>query len=304
MKKRIIMTGGSGIAGKWVLRHLVEECGHEVLNVDRTPMIDPPGSTRTLITDLTDPGQVFNALSSTTAGNIFDEDISPKPVDCVIHFGAVPRGMIIPDCETFRNNMVSCWNVLDTAAKLGIPKIILASSESTYGQCFPDKPVDPVYLPLNEEYPCDPHDTYGTAKLMSETLAKSYHSRFGIDMYCLRIGNVVDDNDYAQFPKLLKMPEFKRRICWSYIDVRDLATAVAKCVEIDGLGYTVMNVAADDSASNIPTMELIKRFMPNVPLKEEFPGHKSLLSNKKIRETLHWEPTHNWRDFVDPSCYE
>ena len=304
MGKRIIMTGGSGIAGKWVLRYLVEECGHEVLNVDRVPMANPPGRTRTLITDLTDPGQVFSALSATTTGNIFDEDISPKPVDCVIHFGAVPRGMIIPDCETFRNNMVGCWNVLDTAAKLGIPKIILASSESVYGQCFPDRPVDPVYLPLNEEYPCDPHDTYATAKLMSETLAKSYHTRFGIDMYCLRIGNVTDDNDYKQFPDLLKRPEAKRRICWSYIDVRDLATAVAKCVEIDGLGYTIMNVAADDSSSIVPTMDLIKRFMPNVPLKEEFPGTKSLLSNKKIKETLNWEPKHNWRDYVDRSCWE
>lgn len=303
MKKRIIMTGGSGIAGQWVLRHLVENCGHEVLNVDQKNMIDPPGDTRTLITDLTNGGQVFSALSSTTTGNIFDEDISPKPVDCVIHFGAVPRGMIITDSELFRNNMIACWNVLDTAARLGIPKVILASSESVYGQCFPDRPIDPFYLPLTEDYPCNPVDTYGTAKLMSETLAKSYHDKFGIDMYVLRIGNVVDDNDYKQFPELLKKPERKRRVLWSYIDVRDLSTAVEKCVEKDGLGYTVVNIAGEVSASNIPTKDLVKRFMPNVEIRENIDGFKSLLSNKKFKDQFGWEPKYDWRDYVDSSNY-
>jgi len=142
--KRIMMTGGSGIAGHVVLQHLVEDCGYEVLNIDAKLPADPPANTRTLITDLTDAGQVFSALSGTTTGDIFNEDIGPKPVDCLIHFGAVPRGMIIPDSELFRNNMLALFNVLDTAAKIGIPKIILASSESVYGQCFPNTPVDPA----------------------------------------------------------------------------------------------------------------------------------------------------------------
>ena len=297
MKKRIIMTGGSGIAGKWVVNHLVEK-GYELLNVDRVPLQNPPPRTRTLITDLTDPGQVFNALSATTTGHVFDPSLKPRPVDCVIHFGAVPRGMIIPDCETFRNNLLSAYNVFDAAAKLGIKKVIFASSESIYGIVFPDEYATPVYFPLDEEYPCHPMDTYATAKLMSEVLAQSYHARFGMDIYGLRIGNVVDDNDYLDFPACFKNPEFKRRICWSYIDVRDLANAVELAVEKDGLGYITMNVAADDVASDIPTAELLRRYYPNVPLKHEFGEFEALLGNKKIKEVLGWKQQHYWRDHV------
>lgn len=295
--KRIIMTGGSGIAGKWVLAHLVEK-GYEVLNVDRVAMENPPFRTRTLITDLTDSGQVFNALSATTTGHIFDQSIAPKPIDCVIHFGAIPRGMIVPDCETFSNNLLSAFNVLDAAAKLGIKKVIIASSEAVYGIVFSEEYAKPAYFPLDEAYPCNPMDTYGTAKLMSEILAKSYHTRQGMDVYALRIGNVVDDDDYKEFPQHFKTPEFKRRICWSYIDVRDLANAVELAVEKDGLGFVTMNVAADDVASDIPTAELLKRYYPDVPLEHKMGEFESLLSNRKIKETLGWKPEHNWRDYV------
>ncbi len=56
MTKRVIVTGGSGLAGKWVVENLVEH-GHEVMNLDRVPMAKR--TARTLITDITDAGQVF-----------------------------------------------------------------------------------------------------------------------------------------------------------------------------------------------------------------------------------------------------
>ena len=61
MKKRIVFTGGTGKAGRHVVPYLVEQ-GYEVLNVDLKPL-DIPG-VNTLITDITDSGQVFNALTS------------------------------------------------------------------------------------------------------------------------------------------------------------------------------------------------------------------------------------------------
>ena len=59
MGKRIMFTGGSGKAGRHVVQYLVER-GHQVLNIDTKPLDNP--KVRTLITDITDSGQVFNAL--------------------------------------------------------------------------------------------------------------------------------------------------------------------------------------------------------------------------------------------------
>jgi nucleoside-diphosphate-sugar epimerase len=102
MKKRIIVTGGSGMAGKWVVKDLVDN-GYEVLNLDRVPMANL--IVHTLITDLTDASQVFNALASTTTEHEFDDSIRPLPIDAVVHFAAIPRTMTYPENEIFRINV-------------------------------------------------------------------------------------------------------------------------------------------------------------------------------------------------------
>ena len=128
MSKNIIVTGGSGMAGKWVVKDLLEH-GHRVMNLDRTVL--QGSQARTMITDLTDAGQVFNALASTTVRHEFSPSIKPEPIDAIIHFAAIPRIMTHPDNEVFRINVMSTYNVLDAAAKYGIKKIIIASSETT-----------------------------------------------------------------------------------------------------------------------------------------------------------------------------
>src|SRR5262245_2438147 len=133
MAKNIVVTGGSGMAGKWVVRELLEH-GHQVLNLDRAMLRDSPA--RTLITELTDAGQVFNALRTTTAPNDLGKSIEPDTIDAVVHFAAIPRIMTHPDNEVFRINVMSTYNVLDAATKYGIRKVIIASSETTYGICF------------------------------------------------------------------------------------------------------------------------------------------------------------------------
>ena len=295
MKKNIIVTGGSGMAGKWVVKDLLEQ-GHQVMNLDRTVL--QGSEARTLITDLTDSGQVFNALCSTTVRHEFSETIRPAPIDAIIHFAAIPRIMTHPDNEVFRINVMSTYNVLDAAAKYGIKKVIIASSETTYGLVFANEYRMPEYFPLDEEYPCNPMDSYAMSKIINENTAKAFQARTGSDIYCLRIGNVIDPVDYAKFPEYFKDPGFRRRIAWSYIDARDLATAARLGVEKNGLGFQVMNVAADDVSSDLPTAELLKRFYPNVPLKKPLGEFETLLSNEKIKRLLGFEQQYNWRDHL------
>ncbi|MGH6806869.1 MAG: NAD-dependent epimerase/dehydratase family protein, partial [Ensifer adhaerens] len=153
MTKRIIFTGGSGKAGRHVVQYLVER-GHQVLNLDTRPLDNP--NVRTLITDITDSGQVFNALSSYTGLHEFDPSLRPQPIDAVVHFAAIPRIMIAPDNELFRVNALGTYNVIEAAVKLGIRKVVIASSETTYGLVFANEPRSPAYFPLDEEYDVDP----------------------------------------------------------------------------------------------------------------------------------------------------
>jgi nucleoside-diphosphate-sugar epimerase len=295
--KRVMFTGGSGKAGRHVVQHLVEH-GYQVLNLDTKPLDNP--NVRTLITDITDSGQVFNALSSYMGLHEFDPSLRPQPVDAVVHFAAIPRIMITPDNEVFRVNTMGTYNVVEAATKLGIRKIIIASSETTFGLVFNYEPRDPVYLPLDEEYPVDPPDSYALSKVCNEKTAQAFATRTGADIYAIRIGNVIEPQEYANFPKFFADPGFRKRIMWSYIDARDLGQLVRLGIEKDGLGFQVFNAAQDDCSSDLPTAELLRRFYPKVPVKGELGEYETLLSNRKARQMLGFRPEHSWRKYVQP----
>ena len=290
--KRIVFTGGTGKAGKHAVRYLLDE-GHQVLNLDIKPLDDP--RVRTLVTDITDSGQVFNALSSTLELHEFAPDLRAPKIDAVVHFAAIPRIMIVPDNEVFRINTLGTYNVVEAAAKLGVPKVIVASSETTYGLVFSNTARDPKYLPLDEEYPVDPMDSYALSKICNEHTAHAFAQRYGIDIYAIRIGNVIEPHEYSKFPAFFADPAGRKRITWSYIDARDLGQLVDRAIATDGLGFQIFNAAQDDCSSDLPTAELLRRFYPEVPIKRPLGEFETLLSNAKAREMLGFRPEYSWR---------
>ncbi len=295
MKKRIVFTGGSGKAGRHVVRYLVDQ-GHEVLNVDLTPL-DLPG-VNTLIADIADSGEMFNALSMHFGFGGYETGKGPAPIDAVVHFAAVPRVLIRPDNETFRINTIGTYNVIEAAVKLGIRKVIVASSETTYGVCFAEGDKDFHHFPLEEDYDIDPMDSYGLSKVLNEKTARAFAMRSGADIYALRIGNVIEPHEYDQFPAFIANPMSRKRNAWSYIDARDLGQIVDLAIAKDGLGFQVFNAVNDTITATEPTAEFLAKYCPTTKVTRELGKFEAPLSNRKAREVLGFREEHDWRKYV------
>ena len=292
---RVFFTGGSGKAGKWAIRHLLEQ-GHRVTNVDRVPSgLD----CSELLLDLCDAGQVIGAMSQFIESAELDEGTGVPKYDAVVHFAAIPRVMIGTDGECFRQNTLSTYNVIEAAVKLGIPKVIFASSETTYAICFADGDLKPDFVPVDETHPTVPHDSYAMSKVCNEVTAKSFQARTGADIYGLRINNVIEPNEYAEmFPAFLEDPSLRRRNIFAYIDARDLGHMVDCCLKTDGLGYDVFNVSNDGSSVGITSKEVLKRFYAGVEVRSEMEPNETFYSNKKAKKLVGFAPKHSWRDVL------
>ncbi len=295
---RIFFTGGSGKAGRHVVSHLAEQ-GHQVTNADLTPLGHPDVSDLTV--DLTDAGDVYSALAGLANLDELELDAVPS-YDAVVHFAAIPHIGLKTDAATYATNILSTYNVLEAATRLGVPKVVFASSETTYGICFAQGERKPLYVPVDEEHPTVPEDSYAMSKVASETTARSFQARTGSDVYGLRINNVIEPHEYAElFPPFLDDPSLRRRNIFAYIDTRDLGQMVQRCLETDGLGYEVFNVANADMSVAATTDEVIDAFYAGVEVRRAMGRDETFYSIDKARDLLGFDPQHSWRDVLtDP----
>ncbi|MBV2359011.1 NAD(P)-dependent oxidoreductase [Thalassococcus sp. CAU 1522] len=293
---RILFTGGSGKAGRHAITYLAEQ-GHRVLNVDRVPL-DMPGVETRLI-DLTDAGQVYDTMLSYAGFDELEPGTGVPRFDAVVHFAAIPRILVTSDNECYRVNTLSTYNVIDAALKFGVRKIVFASSETTYGTCFADGTRKPDYLPLDEDHPTIPEDSYAMSKVVNEVTARSFQRRSGADIYGLRINNVIEPHEYAQkFPAYLADPALRLRNFFAYIDARDLGQMVDCCLRTDGLGFEVFNVSNDDHSVAETSQALIDRFYTGVDVRD-VTETGTFYSNAKAKRLLGFAPRHSWRMYVE-----
>jgi len=272
---RIVVTGGSGKAGRWVVRDLREH-GHDVLNVD----VVHDGSAHGLcvVTDLTDLGQVHDVL---------------RGADAVVHLAAIPAPEIRPEGETFRINTLSTWNVFHAAASAKLGRVVWASSETVLGLPF-DRPPD--FAPIDETITPRPESSYALSKLVGETLAEQVNRQTGIPFVGLRISNIMEPPDYARFESWQDDPRVRKWNLWGYVDARDVATACRLAVEGSTTGAEIAIVAAADTAMRRPSMELLAEIYPDVPLRRDISGRETLLAIDHARDLLGYEPAHSWLD--------
>lgn len=276
--KKVIVTGGSGKAGRAVVRDLVEH-GYEVLNVDIAPSRDSVAPF--LKADLTDLGQAIDSL---------------RGAEAVVHLAAIPAPGLQTDEVTFRVNMSSTYNIFSAAVTLGLKRVVWASSETTIGLPFDRE--QPAYAPIDEAHPPYPESSYALSKILSEEMARQFHRWTGIPFIGLRFSNIMEIEDYQRFPGYWTDARLRKWNLWGYVDARDVAQSCRLGLESSFNGVDHFMIAAGDTCMTRKNSELMAEVFPNVHLHEDVGDFETLLSVKKAGEILGYKPQHSWREHV------
>lgn len=280
---KVLVTGGSGKLGKFVIQHLIE-AGWDVVSVDQMRHPDP--KVKSTIADFRDAGAVFDLVTGVNERH--------QELDAIVHLAAIPAPGIASDKATIDNNFNSTLNIFMAARNAGIKKIVFASSETVLGLPF-DTP--PPYVPVDEECETRPESFYALTKVLEERMAQEF-CRWDKDlsMIGLRFSNVIDPSDYPEFEAFQSDPSMRKWNLWGYIDARDGALAVQRALEYSQPGFEPFIIASPDTVMRAPNSELLAKLFPDVPLKREITDHETLLGIDKARKLLGYDPRHNWRD--------
>ena len=279
----LAVTGGSGKLGRTVVREL-RAAGHTVINLDATGERGPDF----VRVDLTDYGQTVDAIMGV--------DDKHDGFDAIVHLAAIPAPGILSDVETFHNNIRVTYNVFQAARRAGIRNVVYASSETVLGLPFD---VPPPYIPVDEDYPARPESTYSLVKHLEEQMAiELVRWDPELKIVALRFSNVMDPEDYAEFPTFDQDARARKWNLWGYIDARDGAQAIRRALEWESTGFERFIIAAADTVMSRPNDELVAEVFPGVPIRGDLGVNDTLLSIDKARRLLKYEPEHSWRDEV------
>ena len=295
--RSVVVTGGSGKAGRPVIRDLLDH-GYRVMNVDIAPPSEP--LCHFFRADLTDMGQAVDALRR-AAGTI-DRRRSPLgAADAVIHMAGIPAPSLAPDEVTFRTNMMSTYNVFSAATLFGYARVVWASSETVFG--LPLTRAVPSRVPLTEQDEPMPESGYALAKVLCEQMAAQMHRwNPGTRFVGLRISNIFEPGDYASIPSFQNDASLRQWNLWSWVDSRDVAQACRLGLEAEVPGAAVFTIAAADTLMNAGNAELMATAFPGVPLAPETGSNDTLLAIDAARRVLGYAPRYTWRDSRWPAA--
>jgi nucleoside-diphosphate-sugar epimerase len=286
----VIVTGGSGKAGRAAIRELLKH-GHQVMNLDTVAPVEQ--LCHFMKTDLNDLGQAIDGLRL-AAGTIDRRRASIGEPSAVIHLAGIPAPGLAPDATIFQNNMMTTYNVFSAAIRVGITRVVWASSETIYGLPFTRTP--PAFAPVTEAHPLAPETGYALAKTLCEKMAGEMNRwNPGTSFVGLRISNIFEEHDYKQIPSFWDDPALRKWNLWSWVDGRDVAQSCRLALEANVTGADVFTIAAADTLMKTPSRELMAAAFPGVPVDPKLGRFDTLLSIEKARRVLGYAPQHSWR---------
>ena len=190
------------------------------------------------------------------------------------------------------------WNTVQAAREAGIRKVVLASSISAtgIGEMRPDFP--PEYLPVDEAHAMKPAHAYGVSKLVVEDIARGFAAQGGISITCLRPVAVIVESNLRRAVDRAADPG--HRWLASYVTGEDTGRAFAAALGYEA-AFDAMFIAAEDSASEVPTVERLAGVFGAAP-KVRDPGwferdpRASPIDATRAKERLGWRATTTWRE--------
>jgi len=281
----VIVTGSAGKLGRAAVSAL-RKAGHRVVGLD---IQGPIAAAQSLRVDCTDFGEVMGALSGI--------DIAGRLPDAVVHLAGIPMPGLATDQRTFEVNTLSTYNIFSACTRLGISRIVWASSETIFGLPFTDEP--PAFVPLDESHPDNPNWSYALSKQLGETMAENF-CRWtpGVSIASLRFSNVYSIEDYEGLAALQAKPAWRKMNLWAYVDAEDAGEACRLAVEAPLQGHQRLVIAAADSLIDVETSTLLAEHFPDVATVGPIEGQVSLLSSKRAKAVLGYRPRFSWRDRV------
>ncbi|OBZ12579.1 NAD(P)-dependent oxidoreductase [Bacillus sp. FJAT-26390] len=278
--KTIAVTGGSGKLGTQLIKELQQQ-GYQVVSLDNQRSNEL--RCKQIKVDLTDFGQVVSALHG---------------ADAIVHLAAIPAPLVHTYPYIFANNTVAGYHILEAASILGIRKVVMGSSESSYGFAWAPTPFAPDYLPLDEDHPQQPQECYGLSKIVNEQTAAMFDRRNGMQVISLRFSMITKPEEYKHLAT--DKPEVFKHILWSYIDIRDAVSACIASLQVEDRGAICLNITSSDTLCNWETERLVSRFYPEVTDRRAvFEGRAAVVSNQLAQDVLDWRPLHSWADHVE-----
>lgn len=236
-----LVTGGLGFIGGHLVERLLTE-GR------RVRVLDNAGPARRAA------APAFMAAAEVIAGDVRDPDAVARAmtgVEAVYHLAAeasVPKSIAEPEL-TYAVNVTGTLTVFHAAAKVGVRRVVFASSSAVYG----DAPV----LPKVETLPPDPRSPYASSKLAGEDLCRVFSAAYGLEAVALRFFNVYGPRQDPRSAYAAVIPRFLAALAAGeqpvvygdgeqsrdFIFVADVVEANRRAAEAPGASGRVFNVA-------------------------------------------------------------
>jgi UDP-glucose 4-epimerase len=184
-KARALVTGGAGFIGSHLVDRLLTDGCDEVVVLDNLSR----GRLSNLANWQADP------RLDVVQGDVRDEAIVEELVrdaDVVYHLAAqsTVMGAVTDMGYTFSTNVAGTFNLLSSAARLGVRRVVFASSREVYGE--------PISLPVDEEAPLLAINSYGASKAAGEAYCRAFRREFGLQTTVLRLANVYGPRDVGR----------------------------------------------------------------------------------------------------------
>lgn len=333
---RIVVTGGSGFLGRYVVKELIESGA----NVTVFDIKEPEKKYGSFF-----KGSAYHEGSALDIGNC---RAAFRKADVVIHLAAIIGALTDYPPETvFNVNTAGTFNIFKAAHDEGVEKVIYASSDATYGYNFRKSREDifiPKYLPVDEDFPQNPIDVYGTSKKVCEEIAKFFNDKYEITTIGLRISHIripissdpcsIDISNLSEIeiyrsievyqknlsdfgmmlmplePRLMGKGENKvwSGYIFSYNDARDAASAFVLALKNNNLTgknelFCIGNM--EDNGTKYMTKDLIKLFgFGNVLFKKDLKDREPLFSCKKAEKVLGYKSKFNWWELYGSKLFD